>query len=366
MVVAKAIDPGVITQEPEKPTAIAVDLETPGAIQINLNVSTPNTVAAPVVNVEAAQHFGTDRICDVLAVRVEGFNIQLDPSENYALNLGQFGSPSFVQSGNRQIRLWPESVRENIDAVGGVTNREITFRTSEPLPNTPAVRLQINEALEGHVRWMVNQQALQSGWMQPTTGGTTTVKVNIRNDYGWYPYTATGASWITNSGSSDNLWITNTATANNYGWHPPITNYNGFNTGWTDGFGASGFRCAETPEQTASRVESEKKHRQARQAAEVRAEGLLRRYLSEEQQHELDKHNYFTVRSQSGQLFQINRGRAGNVYRLDGLTRKPVERFCIHPVEYVPDSDTMLSQKIMLEIDEASFVKTANRTKLAA
>ena len=37
-----------------------------------------------------------------------------------------------------------------------------------------------------------------------------------------------------------------------------------------------------------------------------------------------------------------------------------IRSFCIHPTERVPDADSMLAQKLMLETDHDRFLKTAN------
>jgi hypothetical protein len=94
-------------------------------------------------------------------------------------------------------------------------------------------------------------------------------------------------------------------------------------------------------------------------AAKARAEKLLTEHLTPAQREQLLAHGYFDVLV-SGKTYRINRGFAGNVHLLDG--RKAVSRFCIHPSERVPDADAMLSQKLLLEANEAEFIRIANRT----
>ena len=42
---------------------------------------------------------------------------------------------------------------------------------------------------------------------------------------------------------------------------------------------------------------------------------------------------------------------------------RPAEVYCIHPSEWVPHEDNMLAQKLMLEYDEESFLRIANRSR---
>lgn len=95
-------------------------------------------------------------------------------------------------------------------------------------------------------------------------------------------------------------------------------------------------------------------------AARERAEALLLSCLDEEQRKELHSHNRFHVTAPSGRRYCINRGRAGNVSARDRANR--LVRYCIHDYVGLPDADTMLGQKLMLETDEAGFLATANAT----
>lgn len=106
------------------------------------------------------------------------------------------------------------------------------------------------------------------------------------------------------------------------------------------------------------------------ETAKTRAEGLLREHLSERQRADLNEKGYFEVcavnfREGIRRYYRIRRGRAGNVALLDGPGGREVKKLCCHPLENVPDADTMLSQKLMLEHNEALFLKLANITDLA-
>lgn len=96
--------------------------------------------------------------------------------------------------------------------------------------------------------------------------------------------------------------------------------------------------------------------------AKARAERLLVENISPKQREQLRLHGYFDVEI-GGNTYRIKRGRQGNVFSLDGRGGL-IERLCIHPEAYVPDADTMLAQKLLLETDEAAFLRTANHTRL--
>lgn len=127
---------------------------------------------------------------------------------------------------------------------------------------------------------------------------------------------------------------------------------------------------AVTPEQQEARrrQDEEWRQRQAAQARErekanERAEKLLMEHLSPQQVDQLRVSGYFDVVVQ-GKTYRINRGRAGNIQLLDPSGRKATHRYCIHPRELCPDADSMLAQKLLLEADEPTFLRTANATRL--
>lgn len=93
--------------------------------------------------------------------------------------------------------------------------------------------------------------------------------------------------------------------------------------------------------------------------ADERAEELLRAHLTEEQRRQLDEQHAFVMRSELGRTYRISRGRVRNIAQLneDG---KGIAILCAHPTMHVPDPDTMLAQKLMLETDEDSFRRIAN------
>lgn len=93
----------------------------------------------------------------------------------------------------------------------------------------------------------------------------------------------------------------------------------------------------------------------ARKAAAERAEKLLETCLTSGQRESLRKNGWFVVYTKSGRGYQIRRGRARNVIEVN--TKRT---YCCHPVDGVPDADTMLAQKLMLETQEDEFLRLAN------
>ena len=91
--------------------------------------------------------------------------------------------------------------------------------------------------------------------------------------------------------------------------------------------------------------------------ATKRAESLLRRYLSAEQQQDLEKKGYFQV-TVGKRRFRIRRGTSHNVIEVNKQGRK-IRTFCAHP-DNVPVPDVMLAQKLALEIQPSVFFSVAN------
>lgn len=95
-------------------------------------------------------------------------------------------------------------------------------------------------------------------------------------------------------------------------------------------------------------------------AAAARAQVLLEENLSEEQRKQLADNNWFEVVTPKAK-YRIRRGWAGNVDRI-GDDGRAHDRYCIHPSEEVPHEDNMLAQKLLLEADEDTFLRIANRS----
>jgi hypothetical protein len=96
----------------------------------------------------------------------------------------------------------------------------------------------------------------------------------------------------------------------------------------------------------------------AEQAAEFRARELLVANLTPEQRAEFEAGGSFVVvGSKTGKTYRIRKGWENNV-------RSPEEDgtdtvYCIHPGIRVPEHDNMLTQKLLLELNEEAFLKEA-------
>ncbi len=143
---------------------------------------------------------------------------------------------------------------------------------------------------------------------------------------------------------------------------------------WADGAQPTARYTYSPPQPTQAKLDAEKKRadeaekklaeeRKKREAAEKRAEELLLASLDNTQRASFKKEKKFVVKGGDGAAFEIAYGRQGNIREFDAKG-KPIARFCIHPREEVPDPDTMLAQKLMLETDPATFRKIANRTPI--
>lgn len=95
-----------------------------------------------------------------------------------------------------------------------------------------------------------------------------------------------------------------------------------------------------------------------RDAANAKAEELLKLVLTPQQREELARHNRFHVRV-GPRRYRVDRGQHGNV-KLLGERDEVVESYCIQPKGGLPDADAMAAQVLLLETDEATFLRVAN------
>jgi len=94
-------------------------------------------------------------------------------------------------------------------------------------------------------------------------------------------------------------------------------------------------------------------------ASEV-AKGLLASHLSGDQLAEFEATGDFHAVSRAGRRYKIRQETYSSVSLVDERGVE-LERYCIHPTTSVPDCDAMLSQKLLVESDEETFLRTANR-----
>jgi hypothetical protein len=101
-----------------------------------------------------------------------------------------------------------------------------------------------------------------------------------------------------------------------------------------------------------------------RKKAVERAELLLAQHLTDEQRRDRETKGFFLVETKSGRRYRVEKNsQAGNV-KLVNPEGKDIAKFCIHPSEAVPNADAHLAQKLMLLLDEETFIRTANMTYL--
>ena len=92
------------------------------------------------------------------------------------------------------------------------------------------------------------------------------------------------------------------------------------------------------------------------QASELRARRLLCRMLDVDQKRELQQHGCFTVKVAGRGLFCILPRSTFNV-----LSLETGAAYCCNIEAFVPVSDLMLAQKLLLENDAEHFFNVANR-----
>ncbi len=113
-------------------------------------------------------------------------------------------------------------------------------------------------------------------------------------------------------------------------------------------------------EELTAEAERLAKAREERQEADKKAVELLEAHLTDEQKASYRKERYFEVISkESRRRYRIYHGRSQNIVQVDENGRK-IKRLCAHPVMAVPDADTVLAQKLMLEHAEDQFLRIAN------
>jgi hypothetical protein len=101
--------------------------------------------------------------------------------------------------------------------------------------------------------------------------------------------------------------------------------------------------------------------RAERRAAQDKAMGLLRKFLTPQQAADLDKYQHFDVVSDRGRSWRILAcGQSGNVQLLSPAG-EPAAYFCAHPPGRLPNPAAWLAQAMTLITCEESFLAVANR-----
>lgn len=111
-------------------------------------------------------------------------------------------------------------------------------------------------------------------------------------------------------------------------------------------------------EQRRAAEEVYRKRAEEKKLAGAKARQLLLSLLDEEQEKQYQANGSFELRTDRGR-YRINPG--DRVEELDPAG-KVLARFCIHPPDYeMPREDWAIAQKLMLETDEETFHRVANR-----
>ena len=198
-------------------------------------------------------------------------------------------------------------------------------------------------------------------WTRWNTLYTSTVATNtIDANTTWIiwnnDYTTTGTATM-----STNTYTTSTWQSWNDGYY---TNQPLIISGDELDFPTKQVRDQEDLVRQATMAEQIRVEQEAREKAEQRAKELLMSLLDEVQKAMFEKEKYFHVVGQSGKVYRIRKGRAGNLRLIED--NKEVEKYCVHPDEQVPDEDTMVAQLIMLKHRENELIGMSNRMRLAA
>jgi hypothetical protein len=194
------------------------------------------------------------------------------------------------------------------------------------------------------------------------------ITLTSSNDTAWNEWVVMSSGTATCGASSVVIWgswcndgttVTSTTT-NSTVW-----------TTWCSGTTTSSTPLRAWQEETAEvRAARERMHAEAtarlqeeqrkRKEAEERAEKLLVENLSLRQRLEYEKDKSFIVHGTRDRRYRIRPGRQGNVDVI-GRDGRIQHRLCAHPSVDVPNADTMLAQKLHLELDDDAFVRVANR-----
>jgi hypothetical protein len=91
--------------------------------------------------------------------------------------------------------------------------------------------------------------------------------------------------------------------------------------------------------------------------ARAKAKSLLLENLSIEQREMYERHGFFEIEAHSRRRYRIHcNSVVANIYRLDDGGR-----FCAHCDSNLPYEDHFLAQKLMIEYEEETFLRIANR-----
>ena len=110
----------------------------------------------------------------------------------------------------------------------------------------------------------------------------------------------------------------------------------------------------------ACQAEASAGRRSAWRDAQERAELLLKELLTEDEYRQLNRRGYLEVPSPSRprRTYRVPRHQGQVRVYDDGV---PTMALCVQPVEPMPDGDVVVMHKLMIEGNEAEYLRTANR-----
>lgn len=194
-------------------------------------------------------------------------------------------------------------------------------------------------------------------WGYWTTSSTTTISnvVYYNNYQVWTDWNANSTGYGTSTNLSTSpwgYWVVGTPYVDVIS-EPTPEEVEAARVAWRD---AEALRVAAALVRVAEEAE-----------ARIRAEALLLDHLTPDQRDEYRRDGRFHLLV-GERRYRITRGRSGNVRLIEERAgaEVEVESYCIHPEALVPDEDTMLAQKLLLEADEAAFRRIANITRRVA
>jgi hypothetical protein len=122
-------------------------------------------------------------------------------------------------------------------------------------------------------------------------------------------------------------------------------------------------QAPETAAEKATRLKLEAEKEAKRKAASMRAEHLLFTILTPKQVRQYTDDDFIELVIK-GRMYRVRKGYSRNIDLIEN--GKPVARYCAHPENayHTPVPDAMLAQILMLQTNEAEFLKVANRTVL--
>lgn len=184
----------------------------------------------------------------------------------------------------------------------------------------------------------------------------------------------------TNVGTTDGVWgqwtLTTSSTANTsvwVEWNIGVdvgTTTDGLQTIWSGWNGSiQTYQYPPIHQPTAEEIAKAKAETEAREKERLeayeRSKKLLEALCDLEQRDQLNQYKHFIVKAKE-RRYRLHLD--GKVEELEKESDKAVATFCIHPANDgglpIPMPDQVLAKKLLLEVNEEKFLKTANRTAL--